>query len=90
MAFFGAFPHDRRSVQLAVRAAGGAVKRFGPVVKGGPEVGFHSPRIVDPAEAERSANLAFRQGALVSNGFRPFRNRASEARNRDAREAFVE
>ena len=34
-AFFGAFPADRRSVQLAVRGADGTVVRFGPVVTAG-------------------------------------------------------
>lgn len=88
-AFFGAFPRDRRPVQLAVRIAEGTVERFGPVVSGGPEAGFHSPKIVDPAEAERFARAAFRPGSLVSNGYRSFRNRASEARNREVREALI-
>ena len=88
-AFFGAFPADRRPVQLAVRGRDGTVERFGPVVTAGPESGFHSPRIVDPAEARRFADAALRPGALVSSGFRSFRNRASEARNRKVREAFI-
>ena len=88
-AFFGAFPADRRPVQLAVLGADGTVARFGPVVTAGPESGFHSPRIVDPGEAERFADVALRLGALVSNGYRSFRNRASEARNREVREAFI-
>ena len=88
-AFFGAFPGDRRPVQLAVRTAQGTVERFGPVVTGGPEAGFHSPRIVDPAEAARFGRAAFRPGSLVSNGYRSFRNRVSEARNRAVREAFL-
>lgn len=88
-AFFGAFPRDRRPVQLAVRTAEGAVERFGPVVSGGPEAGFHSPKVVDPAEAARFVRAAFRAGSLVSNGFRSFRNRAGEARNRTVREALL-
>ena len=88
-AFFGGFPRDRRPVQLAVRTAQGTVHRFGPVVSGGPEAGFHSPRITDPAEAGRFADAAFRPGSLVSNGYRSFRNRAGEARNRAVREAFL-
>ena len=88
-AFFGAFPGDRRPVQLAVRIAEGTVERFGPVVSGGPEAGFHSPRIVDPAEVARFVRAAFRPGSLVSNGYRSFRNLASEARNRAVREAFL-
>lgn len=88
-AFFGAFPADRRPVQLAVRTAEGTVHRFGPVVYGGPEAGFHSPRIADPGEAARFAAAAFRPGSLISNSFRSFRNRAGEARNRAVREAFL-
>ena len=88
-AFFGGFPRDRRPVQLAVRTPEGTVRRFGPVVSGGPEAGFHSPRITDPAEAVRFADAAFRPGSLVSNGYRSFRNRAGETRNRAVREAFV-
>ena len=88
-AFFGAFPADRRPVQLAVRTAQGTVHRFGPVVSGGPEAGFHSPRIADPDEAARFAGAALRPGSLVSNGFLSFRNRAGEARNRAVREAFL-
>ena len=83
-AFFGGFPRDRRPVQLVVRTADGMVLRFGPVVRGGPEAGFHSPRITDPAGAARFADAAFRPGSLVSNGHRSFRKRAGEARNRGA------
>ena len=88
-AFFGGFPHDRRPVQLAVRTAEGTVHRFGPVVSGGPASGIHSPRITDPADVERLADAVFRPGSLVSNGYRSFRNRAGEARNRAVREAFL-
>lgn len=87
--FFGAFPRDRRPVQLAVRLAEGAVERFGPMVSGGPEAGFHTPRIVDPGEAARFAGAAFRPGSLVSNGYRSFRNRAGEMRNRAVLKAFI-
>ena len=40
-------------------------------------------------EAERFAGAALRPGALVSNGYRSFRNRTSETRNREVREAFI-
>ncbi len=88
-ALFGGFPRDRRPVQLAVRTADGMVLRFGPVVRGGPEAGFHSPRITDAAEAMRFADAALRHGSLVSNGHRSFRNGAGGARNRAVREAFL-
>lgn len=88
-AFFSGFPGDRRPVQLAVRIGEGTVERFGPVVSGGPGSGFHSPRIVDPVTAARFARAAVRPGSLISNGYRSFRNRAGEARNRAVLEAFI-
>ena len=88
-AFFGGYPADRRPVQLAVRTAEGTVHRFGPVVSGGADSGSHSARITDPGEAGRFAGTAFRAGSLVSNGYRSFRNRADEVRNRAVREAFL-
>ena len=78
--FFGSFPADRRPVQLAVRTADGRVHRFGSVVSGGPESGFHSP-LLENAEALRFAATALTPGALVSNGFRSFWNRAPERDN---------
>lgn len=88
-AFFGSFPADRRPVQLAVRLPDGTGRAYGPAVRGGPESGFHSPLIRDPSRAEAFANAALRSGSLISNGYRSFRNRASKARNRQVREAFV-
>lgn len=88
VAFFGGFPADHRPVQLAVRSADGRVERFGPVVSGGPESGFHSPRIVRSGELQRFVKVALRAGALVSNGYRSFWNRVPEERNRQVREAF--
>jgi len=88
-AFFGSFPGERHPVQLAVRSAGGKVGRFGPVVAGGPESGFHSPRITDPQEAKRFLRLALQPGSLISNGYRSFWNRVSEARNKEVLAAFL-
>lgn len=88
-AFFSGFPADRRPVQLAVRTADGSVHRFGPVVRGGPEAGFHSPQLTDLEDAARFARVALLPGSLVSNGFRSFWNRASQASNRAVREAFL-
>ncbi len=87
--FFGAFPIDRRSVQLAVRRWDGVVERFGAVVSGGPESGFHSPEIFDVGEAERFAMAALMNGSLVSNGYNSFWNRISEEENAKARSAFM-
>ena len=75
--YFGGFPNTRQPVQLAVRDAAGRVNRFGPVVRGGPEAGFHSPQITEPADVERFVNIALQAGSLVSNGYRSFWNRAS-------------
>ena len=88
-AYFGSFPGSGHPVQFAVRGSGGKVGRFGPVVAAGPESGFHSPQITDPDEAERFLRMALDRDALVSNGYRSFRNRVSEARNREVLEAFL-
>ncbi len=87
-AYFGGFPSTRQPVQLAVRDAAGRVQRFGPVVRGGPEAGFHSPRITGAAEVERFVNIALQAGSLVSNGYRSFWNRASAADNRRVLDTF--
>ena len=87
--FFSSFPGIRHPVQLAVRSADGRSGRFGPVVTGGPQSGFHSPQIKDPVEAERFLRLALKTGSLVSNGYRSFWNRVGEARNREVFDAFL-
>ena len=84
-AYFGGFPEDRRPVQLAVRTPEGTVERFGGVVSGGPESGFHSPQVTDLRDLARFVGAALRPGALVSNGYRSFWNRVSEARNAKVR-----
>ena len=81
--FFGAFPGTHHPVQLAVRGADGTGERFGAVVAGGRESGFHSPQLTDPQDAERFVRIALRPGALISNGYRSFWNRASAERNRE-------
>ena len=89
-AYFGSFPGEHHPVQLVVRRADGTVGRFGPVVSGGPQSGFHSPRITAADEAERFVRLALAPGSLISNGWRSFWNRASEARNREVLTAFLD
>ena len=88
-AFFGAFPGSHHPVQLAVRGPDGTVERFGPVVKAGPESGFHSPQFTTPPDAARFVSSALRSGALISNGYRSFWNRVSVARNRQVRDEFL-
>ena len=88
-AFFGAFPGAHHPVQLAVRSPDGAVERFGPVLAGGPEAGFHSPQLRDPHDAQRFVTVALQPGALISNGYRSFWNRASEQRNQQVRDEFL-
>lgn len=83
--YFGGFPEDRRPVQLAVRTAEGTVERFGAVVSGGPESGFHSPQVSSLRDLARFVGAALRPGALVSNGYRSFWNRATAARNAEVR-----
>ena len=87
--FFSGFPHTRQPVRLAVQDAGGRVERFGPLVKGGPESGFHSPRLTDREEVERFVGIALKPGSLVSNGYRSFWNRVSEAENKRVAESFL-
>ena len=87
-AYFGSFPGRHIPLQFAVRDAGGEVERFGPVLRAGPESGFHSPRLVEWANIERFVGVALQQGALVSNGHRSFRNLASEADNGRVVDAF--
>ena len=88
-AYFSSFPDPHHPVQLMVRSAGGKVERFGPVVAAGPQSGFHSPQIKDPDEAERFLRQALEPGSLVSNGYRSFWNRVSEARSQEVLEAFL-
>ena len=88
-AYFGGFPPDRRPVQLAVGTRDGTVLRFGPVVRGGREHGFHSPVISDPRQAERFLRAALSPGSLVSNGYNSFRNRVAAARNRTVLHRFL-
>ena len=88
-AFFGTFPGAARPVQLATRGPDGRVEHFGPVVRTGPESGFHSPQLRDPHDAERFVTVALQPGALISNGYRSFWNRASAQRNQQVREEFM-
>lgn len=88
-AYFGSFPGRHVPLQFAVRDAGGQVERFGPVLRAGPESGFHSPRLVDWPEVERFVRIALQPGSLVSNGYRSFWNRASEADNRRVLDEFL-
>ena len=88
-AFFGAFPGSHRPVQLAVRRPDGTGERFGAVLAGGPEAGFHSPQLRDPHDVERFVTVALQPGALISNGYRSFWNRTSAQRNQQVREEFL-
>ncbi len=86
---FGAFPGPQHPVQLAVRRPDGTGEGFGPVVRGGPEAGFHSPQLTTPQEVERFVTSAFQPGALISNGYRSFWNRASAQRNQQVRDEVL-
>ncbi len=88
-AHFGGFPEDGRRVQLAVRDGQGRIERFGPVVRGTPRSGFHSPRIDDRTNALRFAAALFTEGALLSNGYRSLRNRAGAQANALAHRRLV-
>ena len=86
--YFGAFPAGR-SVQAAIRAASGAIERFGAVVRGGPRSGFHSPRIRNRAAARRFLRAAFATGALITNGHNSVWNRIPDAENTRARDKLL-
>ena len=64
---FGTFPPGK-PVQAAVRRADGTAERFGPLVRGAPGSGFHSPSFSDPGIVRRAVSSVFTSGALVSNG----------------------
>ena len=84
--YFGAFPPARIPVQLGIRTPDGRVERFGTVVRHcGPRCGFHSPELTDPLETGRFLDAALRNGALISNGYNSFWNRADPERNRQMR-----
>ncbi len=88
-AYFAGFPADARPVQLTIRGPRGQISRFGPAVRGTPASGFHSPRITDPPKALEFVTAALRPGSLISNGYRSFRNRASQSQNDRTRDAFI-
>ena len=87
--YFGAFPSDRRPVQLAVRTNDGREAHFGQAVRGGPDSGFHSPTLSALGDAEHFLQLALRPGSLVSNGHNAFWNRIGEGDNEAALDAFL-
>ena len=73
---FGFFPPRPMRLQLAVRAADGAVERFGEVFTADASSGIHAPHLVDRAEVRRFVEAAFTPGALISNGYVSFFNDA--------------
>jgi len=87
--FFGTFPGAAYPVQLAAGVPDKTVEHFGPVVRAGPESGFHSPQLRDPHDAERFVMVALQPGSLISNGYRSFWNRVSAPRNQQVREEFL-
>ncbi len=88
-AYFGPFPSDARPVQLAVRNRDGKIRRFGPMVRGTPRSGFHSPRLTAQPDIRRFIDIALRPGSLISNGYTSFWNRVPAASLRDLRLEFL-
>ena len=83
---FGAFPAGK-PVRAAVQTPDGGIERFGPLVQGGPESGFHSPVIRERLNVRRFTAAAFRHGSLVSNGHNSVWNELGEPLNRRVRAA---
>ena len=80
--YFGAFPHA--PVQAAARSPNGTIERFGDVVNGNPNAGFHNPKLEDPADARRLLALAFQNGTLLSNGYNSIWNALPAKTNESA------
>lgn len=87
--FLGPFPADPRRLQLAVRGPDGVVERFGDVFVAAPGAGFNDTYLEASAEQRRFARAALRSGALVSNGYNSFYNRASAVNNRAVLDALA-
>ena len=83
---FGSFPAGKR-VQAAIRTPTRHVERFGPVLRGTPASGFHSPLFNDPGDVRRFLTAAFQHGSLISNGHNSVWNELSEPLNRRVRAA---
>ena len=86
--YFGFFPSGV-PVQAAVRLADGTVERFGPVLRTGPDSGFHAPAFTDPSTVLRLLHAVFSEGALVSNGHNSFWNRIPAAAGAEARDELL-
>ncbi len=90
-AYFGGWPEDRRPVRLKVQSPDGTTTAwFGRAVSGKRDSELHIPRVTDLRELERFVEAALRPGALVSNGYRAFWNRASGARNAEVRREMLD
>ena len=85
---FGFFPPGKK-VQAAVRTPSGRVERFGPVVVGGRDSGFHVPEVAGRSEVLRLMKAAMADGALISNGHNSVWNRVGSAKNEEARGAIL-
>lgn len=85
--YFGAFPDE--PVQAAARDPQGKVTRLGPKVKGGPNTGFHDPRIDDQRQARTVLDIAFQTGTLLSNGYNSIWNALTEAQNTSAHQRLT-
>lgn len=82
---FGSFPSGV-PVQAAVRGPDGRVTRFGPVLRGTPASGFHSPVFEGVEAVRRFVDVVFVSDTLASNGHNSVFNRLPEEVNRRVRE----
>ena len=83
---FGPLPVNQAVQPMVGRPGGGAVE-FGTAVPAGhgSPSGFHLPVLDDPGEVRRFVELAFRHGAVITDGRAEIRTRISVAENEAAR-----
>lgn len=89
-AFFLGFPEDRRPVQLMVATPGKDIEYFGRAVSGGPESGFHSPRIRGIDDVHRFVNASFFHNAIITNNWREMVNRIDPQENQSVKTIILD
>ena len=68
---FGGFPGTEYPLQVVVQH-NETKTVFSDTVRGSPNAGFHSPKIIERHKIEQFLALAFKPDTLISNGYRGF------------------